>query len=133
MRIRIADSEILYKQGEVQDGEYARKFENKMVLAFDSFKDAYLFAQSFKFNFLVPKYGMDGANKFPMTKTGPADSADEKFAEMLGLKPSNPIPDTWLLIPKDRYAEVEDFLEEKYVIDNPDVEIQHPEVLISNI
>lgn len=132
MRIRITNSEALYKQGELSETEYKGKFNNKMIMAFDSLSDMVIFARAFAEDY-IPKNGFENYKNLHMAKSGPADSADEQMLEFMGVKPANPIPDTWLVVPNENYNVVEEFLQEKFILKNTETEIQHIELLIPGI
>jgi len=132
MRIRITDSEALYKQGELSESEYKGRFNNYMIIAFDSLSTMVVFARAFAEDY-IPKNGFENYKHLRMAKSGPADNPDEQMMEFMGLKPRNPIPDTWLAVPKENFNVVEEFLQEKFIQKNPDTEVEHPPILISNI
>jgi|GEM_PF-1840055 len=132
MKIRITDSDALYKQGELSGSEYKGKFNNTTILAFYSLQDMVTFARAFAEDY-IPKNSFEMYRQLHMAKSGPADNPDEKMLEFMGVKPENPIPDTWLVVPKRNYNVVEEFLQENFVVKNPDTEIEHVELLISQI
>lgn len=132
MIIRITDSDALYKQGELSESEYLGKFDNTMIMAFYSLQEMVTFARAFAEDY-IPKNSFEQYRQLHMAKSGPSDNPDEQMMEFMKIKPANPIPDTWLVVPKKNYNVVEEFLQENFILKNPETEIEHVELLISSI
>ena len=112
MGLEILTAQELYERGEIDAFEVQdpHLFGNGRIMQFSDPNEAVNFAYAFAHRYLVPKYGLEEAAKFPIVKTGPARKG--LLGETLGIvrEPSpNPI---WFAIPDDRFSEVEEFLKQ---------------------
>ncbi len=57
--------------------------------------------------YLIPRYGLEETKKYPMVKTGPWRDLGDNLSEALGVKEPDLNQETWLVVPEDRFAEVE--------------------------
>ena len=105
--------EGMYLKGKIDRGEYRRFFENRVMLKFGSLREATVFAYRFVHEHLIPRYGLEEARRFPMTKSDPSKDFGIAFDEVIGLRKPDLIEETWLLVPEDRFAEVEGYLSRK--------------------
>ncbi len=108
--MEICSANDLYEKGEIDAFEYQnpRLFGNRVIIKFSDRKDGLKFVYNF-IQYLILKYGREEAMKFPLTKTGPAK---ENLLEVLGIESSFPNP-IWFTIPKERFHEVEEFLNKR--------------------
>ncbi|MCK4553315.1 hypothetical protein KAT80_03865 [Candidatus Pacearchaeota archaeon] len=108
--VEIVTAKELYNRSEV--GLYELQtfmFRDKTIMRFSDLRSAIKFGSYFVHKFLIPKYGIEEAKKFPMAKSGPF--RDDAFEESLGLKKPDLNQETWLVIPKDRYSEVQEYID----------------------
>lgn len=106
--VEVITSKELYDKGEI-DLEELRSFmfQKKTVMRFRDLKSSLKFGVYFVHNYLIPKYGKKEMPEFPMAKSGPARS--DAFEQALGLKEPNMNQETWLVIPTDRYHEIQEY------------------------
>jgi hypothetical protein len=117
--LEVISSEKLFKKKELNplDEFESSMFRNKTIMRFQNLENAIKFGRGFVINYLIPTYGQKEALKFPMDRSEPAeimhslDDACRKFAESLELAQRNPNKEVWLVIPKDRYSEVQKYID----------------------
>ncbi len=112
--LEVISADELYKRGNVSSEEIASDFMfmDKTVMRFRNFESAVSFGRGFVMDYLIPKYGIEEAIKFPIIQSEPErvlESAD-MIAEYLGLTQERS-KEMWLLIPSDRYNEVQTYLD----------------------
>ena len=96
----------LYKQGQIEKEELESKFNGKTIIKFHSYKEAREFGIQFVNDYLIPKYGIEEAKRFPMAKSGPAI---DDFTKQLLDPEERP---TWIVVPTERFDEVEEYLQQ---------------------
>jgi len=104
--LEIITAQELYKQGQIEKEELESKFKSKTIIKFDSYKEAREFGIQFVHNYLIPKYGIEEAKRFPMTRSGPAI---DDFTRQLLDPEERP---TWLVVPTERFYEVGEYLQQ---------------------
>lgn len=120
-QIKITTPEELLEREEISKGEYRYEFRGKKVLKFNSYNAAADFGRSFFSLYLMQTYGSEIAKKFPIMQTGPRSSDSDAMTSMLMEKPEGTTKECWLLVPENRYPEVEKFLNEKYLKEHQDI------------
>src|SRR3989344_4907019 len=107
---QISKAEELLELGEINESEltFPEFFHEKTVMKFRSLKEALEFGSDFLKKYLVPKYGFVNAIKFPITRTGPLGSASQALDDLLSGKEPDMNQESWLLIPDNRFKEVEE-------------------------
>ena len=116
--IEVVQAEELFSRGELhkEDRFEVDKFENTKIMRFRARDDAVEFARGFVLNYLIPKYGKEKATKFPMAKSGPQrvlrtpEEASAEMGRFIGCISENQNRETWLVIPTERYDEVEEYI-----------------------
>jgi len=107
----------LFTRGEISGQFDYDMFEDKTIMRFKSLIDAANFGIRFLKNYLIPKYGIEQAKKFPMDRSEPyqkfksLEEGSIKMGEAIGTIPRDPKKETWLVIPRDRYFEVQEYLD----------------------
>lgn len=112
MSLEILTAKELYNRGLIDafDLRAPNHFRDRKVMVFSDILEGMGFAYSFAHFYLVPKYGKEEAAKFPMTKSGPAK--ENLLAELLGDLPKDVNSPMWLVVPNDRFSEVEEYLKQ---------------------
>ena len=84
-------------------------------MRFRTSQDAFNFGRKFATEYLIPIYGKDEIVRFPMTKVtskviGSPEEGSRVIGQFIGLISEDKDQEVWLLIPNDRYQEVETYL-----------------------
>jgi hypothetical protein len=125
--LEIISSDEMYRKGEIDEAEYTgSQFHDKIILRFETLTEATQFAGSFMLDHYVPKYDLQSALEetrrcgrltdqrldFPIAKSGPKeDSVGEALLTAMGLSPQRIDRETWLVIPRMRFNEVQEYID----------------------
>ncbi|MBI2522936.1 hypothetical protein HYW19_00950 [Candidatus Woesearchaeota archaeon] len=116
--LEIVVAQELLNRGEIDKDEFTTFFGGRTVMRFDTLEHAANFGRRFVQDYLVPKYGLEEATRFPMAKTEPArwirslDEGAKIIGEYIGEIPrEKPPEEIWLVVPDDKYHEVQEYLD----------------------
>ena len=115
--LEVVVAKELHEKGEIDASEYGGIFTDKTVMRFSSLVYAINFGRGFVQDYLIPKYGLEESKRFPMARSQPTqvcktpDEAADKLGEFIGVKSRDPNKEAWLVIPNDRYQEVQEYLD----------------------
>ena len=116
--IEVVDSEEIREREERDfNWEYFdhEMLDGKKIMRFSTLNDAILFGEGFIQDYLIPKYGC--VTEFPMIKTSPRkilrsiEEKSELLGQTLGVLPQDDSQETWLVVPNDRYREVQIYID----------------------
>ena len=115
--LEVVVAKELHEKGEIDASEYKNLFTDKTVMRFSSLVHAINFGRGFVQDYLIPKYGQEESQRFPMARSEPAQvcktpaEAADKLSELIGVKSRDPNKEVWLVIPNNRYQEVQKYLD----------------------
>jgi len=115
LELKVYTSQELHDLKQVDSSElHGPIFKDRTVFIFDNPQKGHLAMTAFVQQYLIPKYGVDTALKFPLTRTGPSQDSAAPLLEAIGAYVPKPTA-IWFTVPNDRFEEMENFFKEFYL------------------